>query len=73
MKLKFVSLRRIHKCHVRRKICGSAVLPIISLLIIIEILKEKEEDRTLTNDTCLAIKTYQKYCFCVELLEVCSL
>ena len=53
---------------------GSAVLPITNLLDN-EILKEKEQDKTLTNDICLAIKsdlsTRNTNSQVVELLEVC--
>ena len=58
-----------------RYVTGSAVLPIIDLLNN-EILKEKEEDKTLTNDIRLAIKvnlsTRNTGSEIIELLEVCS-
>lgn len=56
-------------------ITGSAVLPIIDLLDK-EILKEKEEDKTLTNEIRLAIKadlfTRNTSAEVFELLEMCS-
>ena len=68
--------RRIHRYHVRRKIChGFCCLPIIDLLHN-EILKEKEEDKTLTNNIRLAIKadlmTRNTDSKIVELFKMCS-